>query len=87
MLPLDVAIVADSMTAPNRWAADSRISVLVPESSNGVDLNGDGLVNTQDFLAFLNLWSSGNLAADWNVDGTVNTIDFVAFLNDWVAAC
>ena len=52
-----------------------------------VDLNGDGLVNTQDFLAFLNLWSSGNLAADWNVDGTVNTIDFVAFLNDWVAAC
>ena len=42
VLPLDVAIVADSMTAPNRWAADSRISVLVPESSNGVDLNGDG---------------------------------------------
>jgi hypothetical protein len=52
-----------------------------------VDLNGDGAVNTQDFLLYLNYWSSGNLLADWNGDGTVNTLDFVAFLNGWAAGC
>jgi hypothetical protein len=42
VVPMDVEIVADSGTAPNRWAADSRMSFLVPASTNGVDLNGDG---------------------------------------------
>ena len=51
------------------------------------DLNGDGVVNTQDFIAFLNLWVAKDQTADWNNDGTVNTQDFVAFLNDWVAGC
>ena len=51
------------------------------------DLNGDGIVNTQDFLVYLNLWSAGDAAADWNEDGTVNTQDFLAYLNDWVAGC
>jgi hypothetical protein len=51
------------------------------------DLNGDGLVNTQDFLVFLNAWSAGDDLADWNGDGTVNTQDFLAYLNDWAAGC
>lgn len=51
------------------------------------DLNGDGVVNTQDFLAFLNLWVAGDPIADWNDDGTVNTQDFLAYLNDWAAGC
>ncbi len=51
------------------------------------DLNGDGFVNTQDFLLFLNRWAQGDPEADWNNDGTVNTLDFIAFLNEWVAGC
>ncbi len=51
------------------------------------DFNGDGSVNTQDFLAYLGAWSSGNLTADMNGDGTVNTLDFIAFLNIWSAGC
>ena len=51
------------------------------------DFNGDGFVDTQDFLAFLNAWAGGDFSADWNGDGTINTIDFIAFLNDWVAGC
>ena len=47
------------------------------------DLNGDGLVNTQDFLIYLNLWASGDIGADWNGDGIVNTIDFLDFLTEW----
>jgi hypothetical protein len=51
------------------------------------DLNGDGVVNTLDFLAFLNLWTAADPTADWNGDGTVNTLDFLAYLNDWVVGC
>ena len=51
------------------------------------DLNGDGEVNTLDFLAFLNAWTAGEPIADWNDDGTINTIDFLAYLNAWVEGC
>ncbi len=51
------------------------------------DLTGDGVVDTQDFLAFLNAWSAGEQSADWNGDGTINTLDFLAYLNDWAAGC
>jgi hypothetical protein len=47
--------------------------------------NGDGAVNTQDFLCYLGLWSSGNLAADCNGDGVVNTQDFLCYLGLWSA--
>ncbi len=51
------------------------------------DINGDGVVNTQDFIAFLGAWSAGDALADWNGDGFVNTQDFLAFLSDWAAGC
>ena len=51
------------------------------------DLNGDGVLNTQDFIAFLNAWATSDPLADWNDDGTINTLDFLAYLNDWVAGC
>ena len=50
------------------------------------DLDGDGDSDTQDFLAYLNLWASGDGRADWDGDGAVNTIDFLAFLGEW-ASC
>lgn len=52
-----------------------------------VDLTGDGIVDTLDFLLFLGAWSHGNPLADWDGNGTINTLDFLAFLNDWVAGC
>lgn len=51
------------------------------------DFNNDGIVNTLDFVAFLNAWSSLDESADFNSDGQVNTLDFVAFLNEWVVGC
>jgi YVTN family beta-propeller protein len=56
-------------------------------ASCAVDLNGDGLVNTQDFILYLNLWASGDLGADWDGNGVVNTVDFIAYLNGWAAGC
>lgn len=51
------------------------------------DFNGDGSVNTQDVLAFLNAWTAGDPSADVNGDGSVNTQDVLAFLNLWNAGC
>ena len=51
------------------------------------DFNADGAVNTQDVLAFLNAWSSGDASADINGDGSVNSQDVLAFLNLWNAGC
>ena len=51
------------------------------------DFNGDGSVNTQDFIAFLNAWVVKDPSADINGDGTVNTSDVVAFLNLWAGGC
>ncbi len=51
------------------------------------DFNNDGLVNTQDVLAFLNAWNANDPSADFNNDGLINTQDVLAFLNAWTAGC
>ncbi len=51
------------------------------------DFNNDGVVNTLDFIAFLNAFTSGDVKADFNGDGVVNTLDFIAFLNAFTAGC
>lgn len=51
------------------------------------DFNEDGVVNTLDFLDFLNAFSAGDPGADFNEDGVVNTLDFLAFLNAFNAGC
>ena len=51
------------------------------------DFNGDGTVNTLDFLEFLNAFSAGDPRADFNGDDIVNTLDFLAFLNAFNAGC
>jgi hypothetical protein len=59
----------------------------VPQGDCRADLNGDGALNTVDFIAFLNAWSAGELGADWNGDGAINTQDFLAYLNEWASGC
>jgi subtilisin family serine protease len=51
------------------------------------DWNGDGSVNTQDVIGFLNGWTASDPDADMNGDGSVNTQDVIAFLNLWTAGC
>jgi hypothetical protein len=52
-----------------------------------VDINGDGQVNVQDFLAFLQLYAAGDTRADFNQDGQINVQDFLAFLAAYAAGC
>ncbi|MBK7403349.1 MAG: agmatine deiminase family protein [Phycisphaerales bacterium] len=61
--------------------------VITGSGSCIADFNGDGLVNTQDVLSFLNAWSAHDQSADVNGDGSVNTLDVTAFLNAWTSGC
>ncbi|MBK7405350.1 MAG: hypothetical protein IPJ41_12135 [Phycisphaerales bacterium] len=66
---------------PTNFIAEYRGCFCLP------DWNGDGTVNTQDFIAYLNDWAARAPRADLNGDGVVNTLDFLAFLNAWATGC
>jgi len=59
------------------------------------DWNGDGMTNSIDLIAFLNVWaaergtdcSQSGCSADIDENGLVDSRDFIAFLNAWNAGC
>lgn len=51
------------------------------------DCDGDGSVNTLDFLCFLNAFNGGDPSSDCDGNGTINTLDFLCFLNEFAAGC
>jgi hypothetical protein len=57
------------------------------ESPCPADLNGDGAINVQDFLAFLQLYALADLRADFNYDGVVNIQDFLVYLSLYGFPC
>jgi len=71
-------------------ATRSVVGFLPPAPCAGdcpADWNGDGLVNTLDFVAYLNDWSARDPRADLDGNGVVNTADFIIYLNLWAAGC
>jgi thermitase len=51
------------------------------------DLNGDGRVDMQDYLVFLERFSSGDPSADIDRNGVVTGQDFLAYLGAYAAGC
>ncbi|MCC5785512.1 MAG: hypothetical protein JJU33_02290 [Phycisphaerales bacterium] len=51
------------------------------------DLNGDGVVDADDFFLFLQLFAAGDLRADFNNDGVIDADDFFVFLNLFAQGC
>jgi hypothetical protein len=55
------------------------------------DVVADGLVDGNDFVAFINSFAVGDVAvdpvADVVVDGVIDGNDFVAFINAFAAGC
>ncbi len=51
------------------------------------DCNQDNIVNTFDFICYLNQYNTSDPAADCNGDGIVNTFDFLCFLNAYNDGC
>jgi hypothetical protein len=51
------------------------------------DLNGDGVVDFNDFLTYLNGYNAGLPEADLNRDGTIDFNDLLEFLNRYNTPC
>jgi hypothetical protein len=51
------------------------------------DIDGNGNLNVQDFLAYLQLYSAGDPRADMDNNGQINVQDFLAFLSLYAAGC
>ena len=63
------------------------ISAMVAAERCAADFDGNGTVNTLDFLAFMNAWTAKKAEADFDGNGTINTQDFLVFLNAFTAGC
>ncbi|MCC5787686.1 MAG: dockerin type I repeat-containing protein [Phycisphaerales bacterium] len=51
------------------------------------DLNGDGVVDADDFFLFLQLFADGDTRADINGDGVIDADDFFEYLALFAAGC
>jgi hypothetical protein len=52
-----------------------------------VDMNCDGRITVDDFLAFLGFFAAGNHRADFDLNGSVTVQDLLAFLAQYAAGC
>lgn len=73
--------------APEHFGGCWGAAYLFDAEPCATDINRDGLHDSRDILAFLNLWASGDPQADWNADGAIDSADVLAFLNAWGAPC
>ena len=87
-----------TVTSPNSWSAAgsdgdtifANALIYAADSAGGTcppDLNGDGVVDADDFFLFLQLFADGDLRADFNNDGVIDADDFFAFLSAFAAGC
>jgi hypothetical protein len=58
-----------------------------PGACSRADWNEDGVIDFNDFLAFLNDYNADDPCADLNADGTIDFNDFLEFLNIYNAGC
>lgn len=75
-------IIAIKATPPN---GTEQIALLIPTCR--ADVNADGLVNTQDFAAWLDAYQSNSHRADQNADGDISPTDFTAWIAGYNEGC
>ncbi len=69
---------AGTVTRQNEGSASASIRVLTDTKS--ADINGDGVLDLFDFLAFQSAFDAGDLLiADFDDDGSLTVFDFLAF--------
>jgi hypothetical protein len=56
-------------------------------TTNTADFDGNGLLNVQDFLAFLQAFAAGDGEADFDRSGSINLQDFLVYLAAFARAC
>ncbi len=68
-----------------KWLAMMWIAPPVP--SCPADLTGDGVADSSDFFAYLDLFAAGDPAADITGNGTIDADDFFAYLDLFADGC
>ena len=61
------------------------VRIDLPNTNDIADMNGDGVVNSQDLAILLSAWGSSSGPADMNQDGIVNSADLAIMLSRWVS--
>ena len=61
------------------------VRIDLPNTNDIADMNGDGIVNSQDLAVLLSAWGSSGGPADMNQDGIVNSADLAIMLSRWVS--
>jgi len=61
------------------------VRIDLPNTNDIADMNGDGVVNSQDLAVLLSAWGSSGGPADMNQDGIVNSADLAIMLSRWVS--
>ncbi len=88
--PIAVTLADGTQRASGACWAPGALSVFVPPCSIA-DVNADGTVDGSDFIAFINSFSTGNVAidplADVVPDRIIDGNDFIAFINAFAAGC
>lgn len=77
-VPEDLLVFAPPYQAP-RSVSEEIICI--------VDVDMDGTLSVLDFIAFQQLYASGDMKADINGDGILNIYDFIEFQSIFVAGC
>jgi hypothetical protein len=72
---------------PEIVTVDDTAVLIVGHPACRADFTGDGVVNSQDFFAFLTAFFQGAPSADFNHDAGVNSQDFFDFLGAFFAGC
>ncbi|MCC5787557.1 MAG: beta-propeller fold lactonase family protein [Phycisphaerales bacterium] len=73
---------------PSGGRAPERMATWFVEAPDcPADLNGDGVVDADDFFLFLQLFADGDPRADFNNDGVIDADDFFDYLTAFAAGC
>jgi hypothetical protein len=60
---------------------------ILPGEGCYADRDGNGALDLFDFLAYVNTFNAGDLAADCTADGALDLFDFLCFVNAFNAGC
>lgn len=61
--------------------------ICLADVTDGNTAGPDGVVDGNDFTAFINAFVAGDPLADINLDGTIDGGDFIAFINAFASGC
>ena len=63
------------------------VAIIVGEGGCAADVNGDGVLNILDFVAFQLAFQAQDPIADCDANGVFNVLDFVCYQQEFVAGC